>query len=362
MRRKNTLILFSVALLAVTVAIIAVRGKASHERGAIQALRSTPSPLPVGDDIPIDDDERSDAGAPLPDFVVSVGHPVSPIDESKLAEVVANESACLETCGSPCFKDKLGRLRCGMKCLSDDSCDSESVCVPTPPKGERRCRWSECEGYHSNACGEGKKCMYGGSPSGGIFICLAAGPRAAGEDCFEDMAGRASASACKSGLFCFSGVCLPARCQTNSECPIGSRCMEQSGGLTQEKHCVAICESDSDCPNSLSCLETSPGYRNCVNPSKAKCLQEGCPAGQHCRVLLGLRAHTVARCLATCSEPGVAAACTEGNVCVANPYVKGEPASCLQSCTSGKDCVDGDACVAGEEGSYCGPAIMIDEP
>lgn len=337
----------------VGVAVWTTRTSNPNEQGPDGATQSrvAPSQLPV----PPRPSSRSGTSPPAPVQPAWSPSSDSTIERRYLEEVVENPDDCRQVCGAACINDDNGRSYCGRRCAGDDDCGADSLCYPTTT-GVARCTPSQCSGVgRDEDCDPGWTCLAVYRVSGATHICAKAGVRKAGESC-SGIGHKNSPvdGLCGRGLACKEGVCLPAKCQANADCPNGSRCMDVPGGLTHPQ-CVPGCERDIDCGEKLKCVEYPAGRRVCANTTHATCLVSGCAEGSICTVTLPVLAQLHAECTKSCS-PERPSDCASNEVC--RPALYGEKAqnTCVLTCTPGEQaCPPGKTCV--NTGS--GPATCL---
>jgi hypothetical protein len=352
-------------LLGVVMAMIAVLAYSRFRAGRGPRPATTADRAPA---VAVEPDRRTDPGpatpAPRPraprtpslrqqtegGATSAMGEPVP---EDMLGEVIADATACEKECGGKCLKDGTGRLRCPRICKSDDECDSESICVSLGRMS--RCLRSECSATGADdECGPGKTCLYSGRMEGGIYRCQATGTRRVGDYCAMGSATKAE-ERCGPAQACANGLCMPATCQANADCPKGAICARLAGGA-EHKQCVPFCASDADCPSNLSCIQLSNGSALCSQYTHAECLRSGCPAGQRCTVHRAAAWDLQASCVASCSpqDPG---SCPAGEHCALDWGPGGSTGSCVRTCQVGPSaCPAAQVCAQDRSGAFgCRP-------
>ncbi len=280
--------------------------------------------------------------------------------DDELGEHVPTADKCEAICGSRCITDGRGTLRCPKLCRDDQDCGGDApLCDLTRigAAGHRfwRCVPSECSGPtpqgHSE-CGPNSTCSYVGRQEGGIYRCSEAGDRKAGEPCGD--IDYAPVGLCAVGLKCANGLCLPTRCDSNSDCPKGTACGYMAGGATH-KSCSTACANDADCPAEQRCVELPWGTRRCTKFDKPTCLQDGCSTpGAYCHVHFNSPWQLAARCERSCDPSAGSDVCGKDAFCGETDFMNALPGvknRCYQRCGDGKPtCPDGFFCVksAGE--------------
>jgi hypothetical protein len=267
-----------------------------------------------------------------------------------LAGASVSPESCSEVCGAPCIHANGGLTFCGKECTSDRDCAVDALCFPTTT-GIARCMLSQCSGIgHDEACPSGWTCLAVSRSSAATYICAKAGVRLAGEHCIGiGTETTAPENACAPSLLCAEGTCLPQRCRGDTDCPHGSHCQTDPGGLLPEPSCTLGCDKDADCGDGLSCINYPENRKSCVRRGNSVCLESGCPRGLVCTITMPLLPNLHAECERPCSLQHPE--CAANEICAASSYGGEAHATCVQTCTiGGTDCTVDKMCVPSTSG------------
>jgi len=296
-------------------------------------------------------------------------------------------SGCPSTNSEPCLADadcgagrrcRLGacapECRDDLDCPAGQVCAAEGRCAP-PPRCTRAsdcasgftCAEGTCLCLRDAACAAGEACLLGAcgpmpacaqdadcapygrtcEPNQGICLVACTTP----DDCspggdpqlalllYRCDAGRCvrrctGTLACGGGLVCFDGDCVRPNCATFADCPAGTYCTAQQGGVCAP---YETCGSAAECGDAFECRPFSPcppGF-DCAQSVcqelprclvDADCAQPGYCQDRHCR--------RAAACSAAAPCAGTGEICV-GGVCVPSPC-RGDP-----DCAFPEACVDG---------------------
>ena len=287
-------------------------------------------------------------------------------------------------------------------CLGVPECivGDNSPCAP----------WQTCVGYVGNTtpgdpgyCADALVCNANEDCASGICVygvCVYCDPvnnhgcdMAAGEVCFATADGMGqciplcgATFPCPLGFICWNGVCIPASCTNDAECPGTDICLMDRNGV---RHCVPedsctvgakcaaaetcadnvalpdgigtclpadcpttpcangwwcdagtckpqTCNVDADCNGTDVCLADSNGLYHCVSAGSCIVNSNFCAAGEVCVAAHGLP-DGVGMCVSTLC--GAANPCPPGSICVNGACI-------IPACSTNADCAYG-LCVGG---------------
>lgn len=265
---------------------------------------------------------------------------------------VPTAAECDQACGLgvECRFDDRGGIACPKECSSSADCAATELCrVFVSPDDHdhafKRCVGSNCNGLgDKDNCGEHATCVFSGRLEGGVFRCEPAGTRTKGQTCTDAV--DSTAGLCAKGLSCVDGLCAPTSCQSDAECPKGTRCHGVAAGT--HKECAADCATDEECPTGDRCATTRWGRRCVDRADPASCLESGCSAGLSCVVefMAPLRASCHKACAASND-----ASCAKNEFCA----VLGGDHYCVRKCRVAADCAAGGSCIDFPDGTRgCG--------
>lgn len=279
---------------------------------------------------------------------------------ASLAAHALSPNSCEERCGVDCVEDADGGLVCPPTCDTQQDCKEGEACTDIPLVGGgsvSRCLRSNCElGSSPGSCGKGRTCVLQLLLNGQLQRCAPTGLRKAGEACVKTRPGVTTnplTSLCGRDLTCSNGFCVPAVCESPSDCPTGSICLAHKGARV----CEWMCDESIPCPQGFECREHDQmPIRVCMPSSTPRsCLNDGCPEGSSCFVYNASSVLPLARCLKTC-DPEVGTGCGEDAVC----FDPGNGGHCFASCrTNESQCERDEMCYEPKGGP--GPICILDQ-
>lgn len=238
----------------------------------------------------------------------------------------ARRAECWQKCGTHCETEE-GPVICPKECSRDADCGANRLCMKIN-SDLGRCVGSECTGPNDPACGPNETCNVTAHPGGAIWHCTKAGIRRSGEFC--GATNSTTEQTCGQGLVCESGLCTPTVCDTNDDCPKGTRCATMPNETA--KRCSGSCRTDGDCPEGDLCVTINGLDRRCApaRDAKTSCARTGCPDGQICNIEFYQAYHLKAECMVACDKTNP---CAPGFACynVHTPMM-GQPNVCYPNC------------------------------